>query len=99
MDEKLDIDINDLTLGDLEDIEGVVGSEAMRLLMRGEVTPKGMVALVWVAKRQTDPGFSLDDARKVQLSAFTFDTNGSGLDPTDAADSSSPSPSSASPPD
>lgn len=98
MDEKLDIDINDLTLGDLEDIEGVVGSDAMRLLMKGEVTPKGMVALVWVAKRQNDPGFSLDDARKVQLSAFTFDT-GSGLDPTAAVDTSSPSPSSASPPD
>lgn len=98
MSDKIEIDINDLTLGDLEDIEGVVGSEAMRLLMRGEVTPKGMVALVWVAKRQTDPGFSLDDARKVSLSAFTFETGG-GLDPTDEADTSSLSPSSASPPD
>lgn len=98
MTDKIEIDINDLTLGDLEDIEGVVGSEAMRFLMRGEVSPKGMVALVWVAKRQTQPGFSLDDARKVSLSAFSFET-GSGLDPTDDADTSSPSPSSVSPPE
>ena len=97
-DEKLEIDIKDLTLGDLEDIEGVVGTDAMRLLLRGGVTPKAMVALVWVAKRQTDPGFSLDDARKVQLSAFVFGDRG-GLDPTVAADTSNPSPSSVLPPD
>lgn len=76
--EPLNININDLTLGDLEDIEAVVGPEAMRLVMRGEVTPKAMVALVWVAKRKAAPGFTLDDARKMPLSLFSVEA---GQDP------------------
>lgn len=76
--EPLNININDLTLGDLEDIEGVVGSETMRLVLRGEVTPKAMVALVWVAKRKTNPAFTLDDARRLPLALFSVEA---GQDP------------------
>lgn len=90
--DDISIDINDLTLGDLEDIEGVVGTDTMRLVMKGEVTPKAMVALVWVAMRRTDPGFSLDDARKVNLKQFQF--GGDTTDPFGGDATSSPSPSS-----
>lgn len=92
MDDKIEIDINDLTLGDLEDIEGVVGTDTMRLVMKGEVTPKAMVALVWVAMRQSDPGFSLDDARKLNLRRFSF--GGDDVDPFGGDGTSTPSPSS-----
>lgn len=90
MEDRIEIDVNDLTLGDLEDIESVVGTDTMRLVMKGEVTPKAMVALVWVAMRQTDPGFSLDDARKVNLKQFSF--GGADIDPFGGDGTSSTSP-------
>lgn len=71
--EPLNINLNDLTLGDLEDIEGVVGPETMRFVLRGDVTPKAMVALVWVAKRRDNPSFTLDDARRLPLSLFSVE--------------------------
>ncbi len=73
--EPLNINLNDLTLGDLEDVENVVGPETMRYILRGDVTPKAMVALVWVAKRRDNPAFTLDDARKLSLSLFTVEAD------------------------
>lgn len=84
-DERIDVNINDLTLGDLEDVENVIGADGVKALMRGEVTAKAMIALTWVVKRVEIPGFSMDDARKMPLSIFSVD--GSGLDPTDGTGS------------
>lgn len=88
-DETINVNLNDLTLGDLEDVEEAIGGEAMRHLMRGEPSIKAMRALAWVVKRQTDPGFSMDDAKKLRASVFVLD--GGSVDPTgDAGSATSP---------
>lgn len=61
------IDLNTLTLGDLEAVEEVVGGDVLRQISGGSPSPKALVALVWVVKRKADPAYTLDDARSVPL--------------------------------
>jgi len=61
------IDITTLTLGDLEEVESVVGGDVLREIGRGTPSPKTLTALVWVVKRREDPAYTLDDARTIPL--------------------------------
>jgi hypothetical protein len=57
------MDINTLTLGDIEDIENYAGLSFSEI---GEDKPgvaKLRTALVWVLKRKENPTFTIDDAR------------------------------------
>jgi len=75
------VDINKLKLRDLEDLAEFIGAERMTALTRGDADPKTLVGLAWIVKRQTDPGFTVEDARDLPLSALTLE--GGGVDPTD----------------
>ncbi len=112
MSEKLSIDPNAMTIGDLEDFEDIVGmsmdkafkpvpaldDEGNRLYgepddkgirrpeMTVELSTKALKALVWIIKRQADPNFTLDDARKVKVSELDIEGEpDSSADPTVAA--------------
>ncbi len=39
----------------------------------GKAALKSMIGLVWVCRRAVDPGFTLDDARKVKLSELDIE--------------------------
>jgi hypothetical protein len=59
------MDINTLTLGDIEDIENYAGLSFSEI---GEDKPgvsKLRTALVWVLKRKENPSFTIDDARQL----------------------------------
>jgi hypothetical protein len=59
------MDIDTLTLGDIEDIENYAGLSFSDI---GEDKPgvsKLRTALVWVLKRKTDSSFTIEDARKI----------------------------------
>jgi len=59
------MDIDSLTLGDIEDIENYAGLSFSDI---GEDKPgvsKLRTALVWVLKRKTDASFTIEDARKI----------------------------------
>jgi len=59
------MDIDSLTLGDIEDIENYAGLSFSDI---GEDKPgvsKLRTALVWVLKRKTDANFTIEDARKI----------------------------------
>jgi hypothetical protein len=59
--------LENLTLGDIEDFETAAGVP-MSALSDGGVLPfKAVVALVWVIHRQTEPAFTLDDARRLRM--------------------------------
>jgi hypothetical protein len=91
------VDINKLKLGDLEDLAEFIGPERMARLTKGEADPKTLVGLAWIVKRQTIPGFTLDDARALPLSAIALVEDRSGVDPTGSGDSASSPPSASTP--
>lgn len=69
---KLDLDPNDLTIGDMEDFEDVTGSRLDELLgtRNGDgvkFTAKQLVAFVWIVTRKSNPAFTLDDARATKI--------------------------------
>ena len=71
------MDIDTLTLGDIEDIENYAGLSFSDI---GEDKPgvsKLRTALVWVLKRKADSSFTIEDARKItpdELSKIFEDT-------------------------
>lgn len=77
----LAVDLDALTIGDLEDFEDIVGvpfDEAEAASFR---SVKAIKALVFLTMRKTNPGFTLDDARNVKVSALQLGTE---EDPTAA---------------
>lgn len=66
---QISIDINDMTLGELEEIEETTGLAISAL---GNGTAKAMTALIWISERRNNPEFTLDDARKVRISEVEF---------------------------
>ena len=76
----MDININDLTLGDLEEIEDVAGKPASALF-DGGMSAKTMQAVVYVLKRRGDPEFTIEDAKRIKVTEF----GATDVPPTDAA--------------
>lgn len=78
---NFNFDPNSLTVGELVDIEEVSGADAMAGLSDGKVSPKALLALVWVLHRRDDPTFTLDQARTIKVTDLKVDapgTNGDG---------------------
>lgn len=85
---KLNLDLNAFTFGDLEDFETAAGEGLLETFGKvgedgnlGGIKAKTMLALVWVCGRQDNPGFTLDDARKVRLDELEIEV-GEAPDPT-----------------
>lgn len=68
----MNIDVDSLTIGDLEDFEEAAGVSFMQAAESGSMSAKAMKALVWITQRKQDPSFSLDDARNVEVSKVEF---------------------------
>ena len=68
--EILEFDVNSLTLGEAESLEDIIGRDHMRTLERGDPSIKALVALVYVMKRRDNPDFTLDDARRLKVTAI-----------------------------
>jgi hypothetical protein len=65
------MDIDTLTLGDIEDIENYAGLSFSEI---GEDKPgvsKLRTALVWVLKRKDNPAFTIEDARNITPDELT----------------------------
>lgn len=63
-------DLNALSLADAEDLEeytgiSIVGIEGV--LKSGSVPTRLLTGMVWIARRQTDPSFTLAQARELKL--------------------------------
>ncbi len=54
-----------LTLDEVETIENLSGVAMDELMGAGKLKGKTLKAIIWVAKKRTDPNFKFEDAGKV----------------------------------
>lgn len=89
------MNIEELTIGDLEDVEQVTGMSfpevAAALEGAGEALPpiKIVKALIWVTRRKDDPAFTLEDTASMKLSELASVFQSETADPTDAVNAAS----------
>jgi hypothetical protein len=72
----LQLDVNRFTLAELEDLEDATGMTFTQLgekLSSGDYSIKLLRAVVWILRRRDEPGYSLEQAREVQLSDIVFE--------------------------
>ena len=88
----IDLDelVDDLTLGEVEDIEAITGRSISHVISKAGITGTAVLALVFVLKRRKDPAYTLDQARAlrfadVDLATVAAEANGGRPGPTPAA--------------
>lgn len=69
-DDSIVLDLDSMTLGELEVIEEVAGEQAVTMLMVNKMTAKALVAVAYVVKRRDNPAFSLADARALRVTSL-----------------------------
>jgi hypothetical protein len=79
---ELTIDVNDLTLGEVEFFETESGL-SFDELAAGRTNTRAIIALVTITERRRNPDYTADDARKVKLGDITV--KGPDEDPTKPA--------------
>ena len=80
MTETLDLDVNDLTIGEMEKVEELSGRPFDDLSKDNAPKAKILRALVTVIKQRTDPSFTWEQAGQISINLLASDVN-----PTDAA--------------
>ncbi|GGM78459.1 hypothetical protein GCM10012275_56350 [Longimycelium tulufanense] len=80
MAELVTVDVNDLTVGEMEDIEEVTGTPFDVLFDPAGPKGKMLRAAAWIIKRRNDPDFTFEQARdlRVNLSDVERPTEPSG---------------------
>lgn len=69
-DDTIVLDLDRMTLGELETIAEVAGADAARAMMAGEMSPKALIAVAYVVKRRDNPEFTIEDARALKVTAL-----------------------------
>ncbi len=69
-DDTIVLDLDAMTLGELEAIEEVAGAEAVKSMMAGQMTAKALIAVAYVVKRRDHPEFTLEDAKALRVLAL-----------------------------
>lgn len=69
-DDTIVLDMEALTLGELETIEEVAGGDAAKAMMAGQVSAKALIAVAYVVKRRDHPEFTLEDAKALKVMAL-----------------------------
>lgn len=65
MTDKLRVDQSEITLGELADVEEMLGRSLSSAFEGGQA--RAIAALVWVIKRRTEPDYPFDEALKVKI--------------------------------
>lgn len=69
-DETIEFDLENLTTGELVDLEEIAGIDHVQMLMKGQATAKALMAIAYLMKRRDDPSFTLEQARQLKLSSI-----------------------------
>jgi hypothetical protein len=69
-DDTIILDMDAMTLGELEAIEEVAGAEALMAMMAGRMTAKALIAVAYVVKRRDHPEFTVEDAKALKVMAL-----------------------------
>lgn len=76
---EIALDLEAMTLGELETIEEVAGPEAAKAMMTGQMSAKALLAVAYVVRRRDDPAFTIEDARSLKITALKpADATGKG---------------------
>jgi len=67
MSERLRIEMDDLTLAELDQVAQLVDVEQLDQAMQGKGQFQAMAAIACVVKQRTDPTFTLEQARALKL--------------------------------
>lgn len=83
--EVLTFDVDELTLGQLEELEELTGrslSEMERDFRARKFRAKDLTAIAYVIKHADDPDFTIDDARALKIKVFEdMEVKGADSDP------------------
>ena len=63
---KFTIDLNTLTLGELEEFEEKSGT-TLEEFGNGKASTKATIALIYIQEKRTNPEYTMDDARKIRI--------------------------------
>lgn len=80
MDDKLEVDLEDLSVQEIEDIEEYLDMPMDEMFKAGARRGKVLRAIGWIVKRREDPSFTIEDAGSLKISL-----SDAKPDPTDAA--------------
>lgn len=69
-DDTIVLDMDAMTLGELDEIEDVAGVEAVKSMMAGHMTAKALIAVAYVVRRRDDPDFTLEAAKALKVTAL-----------------------------
>lgn len=84
--DKITIDVSDFTLGEIEEFEEIAGVP-MSSLSSQNTPARAMTALVLIAKRRTDPDFTIEQARLIRMGELeVVDGEADPTPSTDGAD-------------
>jgi hypothetical protein len=67
IDDTIVLDLDTVTLGELEVIEEFIGAEALAALLAGRMTTKALIAVAYVVKRRDNPEFTIEDAKAMKV--------------------------------
>jgi hypothetical protein len=65
--EYLSVEIDDLTVGEIDEIEEIIDASIDSVGQPGARKGKFLTAIAFVVKRREDPAFTLEDARNVKI--------------------------------
>lgn len=88
----LALDVEALTIGDLEDFQDVTGKSLGDVLGEGHGGDmKVLKAIVWIAKRQQDPTTTLDDVRSIRFADLSLSGDTEDVQEAEAEAAADPS--------
>jgi hypothetical protein len=69
--QEISIDVNDLTVGEIEEIEDLLDASFDSFAKEGARRGKFMRAIAWVSIKRTNPDFTYEDAGNIKISDIT----------------------------
>ena len=84
----LDALVQDLTLGEVEQIESITGLPISHAIAKGGMTGTAVLAVAYVLERRKNPAYTLEQARALRFADVDLakaSSNGTPPDPTPAA--------------
>jgi len=85
---RVDIDVNTLKLGEIEFFEKESGL-SFEELAQGKVNTAALIALITIQERRTNPSYSMDDARQIEMGSIEVEMPGKAPSPETAPEGDS----------
>jgi hypothetical protein len=75
---KITIKLSELTLGELEAVEDIVGRSIMGDISRGSPTMRTIRGLLWIVRRRSEPDLKFEDLADVKILDVDIDDSAPG---------------------